>query len=179
MQLLAPTCPALQINLSINRSIYLFSTRTATLKHFLNIYLPRSTYRSLALCNLSKRAQLLSNTFFISSSPNLSTFYLPTLSQRAQLLAHTTALVRRRVLRPVPLAAVRRHLAPATRDIYICSLLALRVVADPSQLFAQTLVLGIVLHGVVLAAVQRHSAPRTLLEPLVELEVRGARLARR
>jgi hypothetical protein len=72
--------------------------------------------------------------------------------------------VRRRVLRPVPLAAVRRHLAPATRDVYICSLLAPRVVADPSQLFAKTLVLGPVLHGVILAAVQRHSAPGTLTQ---------------
>ena len=82
------------------------------------------------------------------------------LSQQAQLVA--PALVRRRVLRPVLLAAVRRHLAPATRDIYICSFLAPRVVADPSQLFAKALVLGHVQHGVRLAAVQRHSAPGTL-----------------
>ena len=88
--------------------------------------------------------------------------------------------MRRRVLRSVPLAAVRRHLAPATRDIYICSSLALWVVvADPSQLCAQTLVLGIVLRGVVLAAVDRHSAFGTLLESLAGLQVRGARLARR
>jgi hypothetical protein len=99
------------------------------------------------------------------------------LSIRAQLLA--PALVRRRVLRLVPLAAVRRHLAPATLDVYVCWLLALRIVADPSQLVAQTLVLIQVLHGVVLAAVYRHSAPGTLLESLVELQVRGARLARR
>jgi hypothetical protein len=72
--------------------------------------------------------------------------------------------VRRRVLHPVPLAAVRRHLAPATRYIYVCSFLALRVVADPSQLFAKTLVLGHVQHGVRLAAVQRHSAPGTLVQ---------------
>ena len=72
--------------------------------------------------------------------------------------------MRRRVLRPVTLAAVRRHLAPATRDIYICSFLAPWVVADPIQLFAETLVLGPVLHGVVLAAVQRHSAPGTLMQ---------------
>ena len=84
------------------------------------------------------------------------------LSQQAQLVA--PALVRRRVLRPVLLAAVRRHLAPATRDIYICSFLAPWVVADPIQLFAETLVLGPVLHGVVLAAVQRHSAPGTLMQ---------------
>jgi hypothetical protein len=89
------------------------------------------------------------------------------------------ALVRRRVLRPVPLAAVRRHFAPATLDICICSFLAPRVVADPSQFFAKALVLGHVLYGVVLAAVQRHSAPGALLESFAELQVRGARLARR
>ena len=98
------------------------------------------------------------------------------LSPQAQLLA--PALVRRRVLHPVPLAAVRRHLALATRDVNISSFLAPRVVADPSQLFAKTLVLGHVPHGVVLAAVQRHSAPGTLLESFAELQVRGARLAR-
>ena len=77
-------------------------------------------------------------------------------------------------------AAVRRHVAPATRDIYVCSPLALRVVvADPSQLYAQTPVLGIVPHGVVLATVDGHPAPGTLLESLVELQVRSARLARR
>ena len=96
---------------------------------------------------------------------------------QAQLLA--PALVRRRVLRPVLPAAVRRHLALPTHDIDICSFLAPRVVADPSQLLAQTLVLGIVLHGVVLAAVDGHPAPGTLLESFAELEVRGARLARR
>jgi hypothetical protein len=99
------------------------------------------------------------------------------LSIQAQLLA--PALVRRRVLRPVPLAAVRRHLALATRDINICSFLALRVVADPSQFFAKALVLGHVPHGVVLAAVHRRSAPGTLLKSFTELQVRGARLARR
>jgi hypothetical protein len=82
------------------------------------------------------------------------------------------------VLRPVPLAAVSRHLALAARDVNICSFLAPRVVADPSQLFAKALVLGIVPHGMVLAAEQRHSAPGTLLESFAELEVRGARLAR-
>jgi hypothetical protein len=61
----------------------------------------------------------------------------------------------------------------------ICSFLPPRVVADSSQLFAQTLVLGHVPHGVVLAAVQRHSAPGTLLESFAELQVRGARLTRR
>ena len=83
--------------------------------------------------------------------------------------------MRRRVLRPVPLAAVRRHLAPATRDIYICSLLALRVVADPSQLFAKALVLGHVQHGVRLAAVQRHSAPGTLKQDRSVLRLDRAR----
>jgi hypothetical protein len=72
--------------------------------------------------------------------------------------------VRQRVFRPVPLAAVRCHLALATRDIYICSFLALRVVAEPSQFFAKALVLGHVQHGVRLAAVQRHSAPCTLMQ---------------
>jgi hypothetical protein len=72
--------------------------------------------------------------------------------------------VRRRVLLPVPLAAVRRHFALPTSDIDVCSLLARRVVADPSQLLAQTLVLGHMLHGVVFAAVDRHPAPRTLCE---------------
>ena len=60
------------------------------------------------------------------------------------------------------LAAVRRHLAPPTRDIDICSFIALRIVADPSQLFAEALVIGHVLHGVRHAAVQGHSAPGTL-----------------
>ena len=63
---------------------------------------------------------------------------------------------------PVLLAAVRRHLAPPTRDVDICSFLALRVVADPSQLFAKALVLGHVLHGVRHAAIQCHSTPGTL-----------------
>ena len=79
------------------------------------------------------------------------------------------------MLRPVPLAAVRRHLAPATRDIYICSFLALRVVADPSQLFAQSLMLGHVQHGVRLAAVQRHSAPGTLKQDRSVLRLDRAR----
>ena len=88
---------------------------------------------------------------------NYLSTYLPT---RAQLL--TPALVRRRVLRPVLLAAVRRHLALPTQYIDICSFLATRVVADPSQLSAKALVIGHVLHGVRRAAVQRHSAPGTL-----------------
>jgi hypothetical protein len=106
-------------------------------------------------------------------SPHITYIYL---SIRAQLLA--PALVRRRVLRSVPLVTVRRHLALATRDIYICSSLAPRVVADTSQLFAKALVLGHVPHGVVLAAIYRHSAAGTLLESFAELQVRGACLAR-
>jgi hypothetical protein len=62
------------------------------------------------------------------------------LSIRAQLLAQT--LVRRPVRRPVPLAAVRRHLAPATRDTRVCSLLAPQQVTDTSQLHAKALVFG-------------------------------------
>ena len=77
------------------------------------------------------------------------------------------------------LAAVRRHLALSTHDINVCSFLAPRVVADTSQLLAQTLVLGIVLHGVVLAAVDGHPTGWTLLESLAEVQVRGGRLARR
>jgi hypothetical protein len=81
------------------------------------------------------------------------------------------------MLRPVSLAAVCRHLAPATPDIDVCSLLALWVVADPSQLLAQTLVLWIVLHRVRLAAVDRHSAPGTLSESAPDLQIGGTRLA--
>ena len=101
------------------------------------------------------------------------TIYLSTLSHRAQLLAHTTALVRRQVLIPVPLAAVRRHLAPTTRDVDFCSLLAPRAVAEPSQLFAKALVLGPMQNGVVLAAVQRRSAPGTLEKgrPVLRLDL--------
>ena len=103
--------------------------------------------------------------------------YIFYLSPLAQLLA--PALVRRRVLRPVLLAAVRRHLAPPTLDVDVCLLPALREVADPSQLLAQALVLGHVPHTVVLAAVYGRPAAGTLLEPFAELQVRGARLARR
>jgi acyl carrier protein phosphodiesterase len=79
----------------------------------------------------------------------------------------------------MPLAAVHRHLALPARNSLVRSLLAARVVADPSQLLAQTFVLGHVLHGVVFAAVDRHSASGTLRESAAGLEVRGARLARR
>ena len=81
--------------------------------------------------------------------------------------------MRRRVLLPVPLAAVRRHLAPATCDSDFRTLLAPRAVAEPSQLFAKTLVLGPVLYGVVLAAVQRRSAPGTLEKgrPVLRLDL--------
>jgi hypothetical protein len=67
----------------------------------------------------------------------------------AQLLAHTTALVRRRVLRPVLLSAVRRHLALA--------------LSQCAQLLAHTtaLVRRRVLRPVLLAAVRRHLALAT------------------
>ena len=83
------------------------------------------------------------------------------------------------VLLSVPLAAVRRHLAPPTLDVYVCLLPAFREVAHPSQLLAQTMVLGHVPHGVDLAAVDGHPTGGTLLESLAELQVRGGRLARR
>ncbi len=72
--------------------------------------------------------------------------------------------MRCRVLVPVLLAAVRRHLALPTRDTRVRSLLAPRQVADPSQLHAKALVLGHVQHSVRLAAVQRHSAPGALVQ---------------
>ena len=121
-------------------------------------------HRSICLTTSKSEAPRARSRADLSIFLPFLTIYLSTLSQRAQLLARNTALVRRRVLRPVLLAAVRRHLALATLDINICSFLALRVVADPIQLFAETLVLGPVLHGVVLAAVQRHSAPGTLMQ---------------
>jgi acyl carrier protein phosphodiesterase len=74
-------------------------------------------------------------------------------------------------------AAVHRHIALPARNSLVRSLLAARVVANPSQLLAQTLVLGHVLHGVVFAAVDRHSAPGALRESAAGLQVRGARLA--
>jgi hypothetical protein len=79
--------------------------------------------------------------------------------------------VRRRVLRPVPLAAVHRHLALAALDY--SPFLAPRAVADLGQLFAKALVLGQVLHGVVLAAVQCHSAPGALTQdsPVLRLDL--------
>jgi hypothetical protein len=79
--------------------------------------------------------------------------------------------VRRRVCRPVPLAAVRRDLALTTLDLR--SLLTLCEVAGPSQLLAKALVLGPVLHGVVFAAVQRHSAPGALEQdrPVLRLDL--------
>ncbi len=81
--------------------------------------------------------------------------------------------MRRRVLRPVLLGAVRRHPALSTGAIDVYTRQALRVVADPIQLFAETLVLGPVLHGVVLAAVQRHSAAGTLTQgrPVLRLDL--------
>jgi hypothetical protein len=76
----------------------------------------------------------------------------------------------------VPSAAVRRHLAPATPDVWICSLAARRVVAYPRQLVTEALVLRSVQHGVRFAAVQRHSAPGTFVE---ERPVPGLDRARR
>jgi hypothetical protein len=81
--------------------------------------------------------------------------------------------VLRRVLVPVPLAAVRRRLAPTALDFDFRTLLAPRAVAESSQLFAKALVLGQVLYGVVLAAVQRRSAPGTLVQdrPVLRLDL--------
>jgi hypothetical protein len=109
----------------------------------------------------------------LSSYLSSLSIYLSTLSHRAQLLAHTTALVRRQVLIPVPLAAVRRHLAPATLYIGFRKLLAPRAVAELSQLLAKALVLGPMQNGVVLAAVQRRSAPGTLTQgrPVLRLDL--------
>ena len=74
---------------------------------------------------------------------------------RAQLLAHT--LVRRRVLRPVPLVTIHRGLAPYALDQ--CSSLAPGEIAGTSQLVAEALVLGPVECGVLPRAVQRDPAP--------------------
>ena len=82
--------------------------------------------------------------------------------------------MRRQVLRPVPRAAVQRHLTLPALDF--SPLLASRAVADLRQLFAKALVLGQVLHGVVLAAIQRHSAPGALTQ---DRPVLGLDLARR
>ena len=70
--------------------------------------------------------------------------------------------MRRTVLRHVPLAAVRRDLALST--LYMSPLLARRVVAGPSQLVAESLVLEPVHYGVGLAAVQRDPAPCTFVQ---------------
>ena len=81
--------------------------------------------------------------------------------------------MRRRVLRHVPLAAVRRDLALSALDIR--PLLALGVVAEPSQLVAEALVLEPVQHGVVLAAVQRDPAPCTFVQGRAVLRLDLAR----
>ena len=94
--------------------------------------------------------------------------YLPT---RAQLLAH--ALVRRRVPRHVPLAAVRRDLALSALDVR--PLLAPWIVADPSQLVAESLVLEPVRYGVGLAAVQRDPAPCAFVQGRAVLRLDLAR----
>ena len=89
---------------------------------------------------------------------------------RAQLLAH--ALVRRPVPRPVPLAAVHRHLALPTAGQG--SSLAPFVVAGPSQLVAEALVLEHVHRGVVLAAIQRDPTAWTFVKGL-DLRIHPAR----
>ena len=129
----------------LSLSIYPFSTRAAPRAHsradlsiLLSIFLSPLSI-SIYLPFLNARSSSRTLNYLSVYFPPLS---ISILSQRAQLLAHTTALVRRRVLLPVPLAAVRRHLAPTTRDVDFCSLLASRAVAEPSQLFAKTLVLG-------------------------------------
>ena len=71
--------------------------------------------------------------------------------------------MRRPVLPHVLLAvAVRRHAALRAR--YFCSLLAPWVVAGPSQLVAEALVLEHVQDGVALVAVQRDPAPWTFVQ---------------
>ena len=69
--------------------------------------------------------------------------------------------------RPVPphvllAVAVRRHAALRAR--YFCSILAPWVVASPSQLVAEALVLEHVQDGVALVAVQRDPAPWTFVQ---------------
>ena len=91
-------------------------------------------------------------------------------TRAAKLLAH--ALVRRPVLRPVPLAAVHRHLALPAADER--SSLARREVAGPSQLVAEALVLEHVHCGVVLAAIQRDPTAWTFVKGL-DLRIHPAR----
>ena len=74
---------------------------------------------------------LLDGTYLHIYLPTIFTYYLPT---RAQIIA--PALVLLPVLLPVLPAAVRRHLARSTQNVDICSFVALRKVADPSQLLA-------------------------------------------
>ena len=81
--------------------------------------------------------------------------------------------MRRRVLRHVPLAAVRRHLALSA--LYVRPLLARRVVTGPSQLVAESLVLEPVQYGVALAAVQRDPAPCTFVQGRAVLRLDLAR----
>ena len=81
--------------------------------------------------------------------------------------------MRRRVLRHVPLAAVRRDLALSALDVR--PLLARWVVADPSQLVAKSLVLEPVHYGVGLAAVQRDPAPCTFVQGRAVLRLDLAR----
>ena len=62
----------------------------------------------------------------------------------------------------MPLAAVHRHLALPAADE--CASLARRVVAGPSQLVAEALVLEHVQYGVGLVAVQRDPTPWTFVQ---------------
>ena len=80
--------------------------------------------------------------------------------------------MRRPVLRHVLLAAVHRHLALTAAGQG--SSLAPWVVAGPSQLVAEALVLEHVQDGVALVAVQRDPAPCTFVQGLV-LRIHPAR----
>ena len=62
----------------------------------------------------------------------------------------------------MPLAAVRRDLALSA--LYVSPFLARGVVAEPSQLVAEALVLEHVQYGVALVAVQRDPAPWTFVQ---------------
>jgi hypothetical protein len=84
----------------------------------------------------------------------------------AQLLA--PALVRRLVLRPVLLAAVRRNVALAALDV-LCSLLALWIVASSLKLLAKAHVRWPVLDAVLVAAVRGDVAPAALVQGLILL----------
>ena len=73
----------------------------------------------------------------------------------------------------MPLAAVRRDLALSALDVR--PLLAPWIVADPSQLVAESLVLEPVRYGVGLAAVQRDPAPCAFVQGRAVLRLDLAR----